>query len=158
MKNKDLIRIHNAITGLSNIEGSKFAYAMIKNKKLIRNELENIEGSIFDTENYKEYNKLRIELCEKFCEKNQDGSCIFINDINGQQSYKIENKKEFEKEILELQEKFKEDIEHKTNQLVEYNKLLDEEINIELFMIKSDDLPNMLTVEQTESIFDLIKD
>lgn len=51
---------------------ARFSYAVTKNMKMISEELEIIQKSIEQSEEYKVYDKLRIELCEKYAEKDEN--------------------------------------------------------------------------------------
>ena len=133
MKNKDLFNLFNSLCNLSNLKGIKFSYGIIKNKKNIKNEIEILQNIIKPSQEFIEFDKEREKLCKKYSKKDEKGEIIIKNN---NYDIKSECKEIFNKEFDDLKEQNKEFIIKREKQLEEYNKLLEEECNIELHKIK----------------------
>ena len=151
MKNRDLYTIYQGLQSVSNIWWARFSYWVSKNKKLIYDELKSIEESLITNDEYKEFDKKRIELCEKHSKKDEKWEAIKISN-----NYDIENMEDFMKETGDLREEYKTTIDEQQKNTDDYNKLLDEEIKIELFKIKSEILPEEITANQLDPIISII--
>ncbi len=153
MKNNDLMRLMDGFDSVNNLEGVKFAYAVSKNRRLVINEIETLQDCIKPAEKYTEYDKKRMELCEKYSEKNDNDEPITEN---GQ--YKITDRVEFDKSIDELKKSYNGEIESRVKQLDEYKELLNKETVLELHKISLGDLPKDITSGQLNSIYEIIKE
>ncbi len=152
MKNVDLYRLHKWLERVSKLWWARFSYAVSKNKNIILDELKTLEESKWQTDSYKEYEKKRIELCELHSEKDWDWKAIIENNI-----YKIVNYKKFNKELEDLRTEHKEAIDEQKTKDEEYEKLMQEETEIEFFEIKRDILPEEMTSELLDPFFELIE-
>lgn len=153
MKNKDLFRLYQGLTDVSYFNGVKFAYSIVKNKKNIESEIKTMEEIIKPSDKFQAYEQKRVEVCEKHCERQENGQPVVENN-----AYKIIDQITFNSELLELKESNKDVLEFREQQLIEYNELLEEESKIELVKISVDNLPNGITPLQIESIYEIIEE
>ncbi len=151
MKRQDLYTLLNGFELVKDLKGVKFAYARAKNKKLVLAELELLKNVMKDSDEFIEYDKKRIELCEEYCTKDDKGKPV----IKNRKYDGLTKNEEFTKKLNELNEKYKEVIDEKKKRAEEYKKLLDEEIDFEFHKIKLQDVPEDITGAQLEAI-DLI--
>jgi len=151
MKNKDLFRLYQGLNDVSYFNGVKFAYSVVKNKKLIEAEIKTFEEVIKPTEEFQKYEQKRVETCEKYCERQEDGKPVVENN-----AYKIIDKISFDKELEQLKTDSQEMLDYREQQLKEYNELLDEDTKLELVKVSVDNLPNGITSSQIESIYEII--
>lgn len=154
MNNKDLQVIFVSIKDLD-IGNAKFKYFVWKNKKLIQDELEIIEKSLVISDEFKKYDSERVELCKTHSNKDESWEAIMINN-----SFDIIDKWLFTIDMKELQEKHKETLEAYAKQIEDYDKLLNEETQLELVKVWDDNIPDELEQKVLDVLIrlDLIKE
>ena len=75
MKRLDLYKLKQALESLGNIEGVTFAYAIVKNLKLLEKEIEILEEVRKPSEEYLEEFQPKVdELVKKYSKKDEDGN------------------------------------------------------------------------------------
>lgn len=137
MVKKELYALYSALQALSSAGGARFAYAISKNKKFIQEELELVEKSLVQSDEYKAYEQKRVELCTKHSNKDKDGNPVMENN-----AFSIIDMDKFSKELKELQAGYTAELEAHLKKVEEYNKLLDMDTEIEFFKIKLEILPD----------------
>jgi len=152
MKKKDLQKLKEGIEAVATLKNAKFSYVLFKNKKLIENEIEVLKEIDKPIEAFQKFEYDRVVLCEKYCERKEDGQPLLIDN-----TYKIKDVENFNKDIVELRNANLESIEAEQKRLEDFNKLLEEDLNIEFLKIKSDDLPNDISLEQLSGIEDFLE-
>lgn len=155
MKKVELYTFLNRIKELNNLEGVKFAYAVVKNKKTIQKEVETLEEIKKPSEKHSEYENKRISVCRKYSKKDKEGNPVVINEC-----FDIDEAKkgDFEKELKLLQEEYTKEIKLQNKKIEEFTTLLEEEANIDIHYINYVDLPDNITPSQLEVIYSLIKE
>lgn len=149
VKRSEIVAIHHAFRGMGEIEGNpKFTYAVSKNKKLILPEIEALADAEKLSPELVEYDKKRISLCEKYCNKDENGKPITVPLPSGGTGYDGlgDDNKKFTDAIGKLQAEYKDVLDARQKQMEKVNELLDEEIEIEVHCLKVDDLPNLKQV------------
>ena len=141
MKNSQLFSLFDALQKVAKIDGARFAYWVSKNIKIVLDELKVIEEQKEQTEKYKEFEKLRIALCEKHSKKDSEGNAIIIKIDESKSEYDIKDQKKFIAELDKLKEEHTEAIAEYQKKLDDYQKLLKDEITIEFFSIKVETIP-----------------
>lgn len=152
MKNSELFGLYEWLEAVSYIWWVRFAYWVAKNKKMILNELKTIESANEPTEDYKNFEKERIELCEKFANKDENWQAKIIG-----KSYDIPELLEFNIELKKLREKHKNALDEMQKKNEEYEKLLDQESDLELFTIRHEVIPECITAKQLDPIMAVIE-
>lgn len=147
MKRKDLYMYMDALSNVTELKGVKFAYTLIKNKKKIEEEIKILEEVVKASEDFSIYENQRIRLCEIHCEKDDNGKPIILEN-----KYKILDIQSFDNELNSLKEKHMSSILERERQINEYNKMLEEDIEINLSKIDFIDIPTDITTAQLESI------
>jgi hypothetical protein len=153
MTKGEAISLYNALGKLGYLSGVKFAYAVSKNLSLLKPELEALQKAVEPSEEYKVYDKKRVELAEKYAKKDENEKAVIINN-----EYKIENQKEFNKEFEKLKKEFPKEIEIRDNQIKEQNELLKTEYTGELYKVSLFDIPKEITVAQMDSIMAIVSE
>jgi phosphopantetheinyl transferase (holo-ACP synthase) len=151
MKRKDIIGHIEALNGVSEIKGVKFAYTVLKNKKKFEKQIEE-DKEIFQkvltpSEDYKTYETKRIELCELHSIKDAEGKAVVEND-----KYKLIDEKVFTVDLEKLNTEFNDSLVERKQQITEYTQLMEEVVNIEFIKLNLEDLPTDLTEKELESI------
>lgn len=153
MLNKQLQPLLQAINACGNLSGVKIAYALIKNKKLITAEIETLQEAIKPNEKFLEYEKLRIELCEKHAEKDDKGKSKIEKN-----NYIMVDKEKFDKELEKLNKDNKAILDEREKQGKEFNELLGKESTFTPYLIDYKELPESISVSQLSGIDILIND
>jgi hypothetical protein len=137
----------------------KIAYAANKNLRTLNNESEDILAASKESDEYKDYQKKRIALCEKYAEKGEDGGPKLKDVGKGVQSYQIApaDKETFDAELKVLQEENQEVIDELKKTLEDFNLLLEEKVEVKLWEItvKEEDVKD-LDGEAMEPLLDFI--
>lgn len=147
MKRKELYTCFESLNEVGDLKGVKFAYSVIKNKNIIEEEIKILEEVVKANPEFEKYEMERIKLCELHSEKNDEGKAIIEND-----KYKIIDQIKFDEELNVLKEKYNEHIQERINQINEYNKMLDEDIDLEFTKLGVDDLPENISAIQLEPL------
>ena len=112
MKKKDLFSLYNNWIRFPSIINDKLVYALAKNIRKIKLELEVIREVNKPLDNFSKFEDERIKLCKEHANKDKNGKEIVTNN-----SYDIKNKEKFEKDLEKLKEKHKEAIEEREKQI-----------------------------------------
>lgn len=147
MKRRELYNYFQALNNVGDLKGVKFAYTIIKNKKVIEEEIKDLEEVVKANPEFEKYEQERIQLCELHSEKGEDGKAL-IDD----QKYKIIDQTKFDSELESLKGNYGDSIKERFNQIDEYNKMLDEDIEMDIKKLNFDDLPENITTDQLESL------
>ena len=153
VKRTELTKLLQGINSI-NLTGVKFNYALLKNKKKISEELEILKTVIKPNEELEKFENERVEVCKKYCEKDKEGKEV----IKQGKFAGLENNKDFETAIDKLKETYKETLDKKTAQIKEYEKLLIEEVEIDIHQVVLNDVPKEITTKQLESIIEIVKE
>ena len=153
---ENLVQIWGVLNGLAQEKTTaKGAYGIAKNKRIVETEVKSIEEAQKNQqlpEGIEEYEQKRLGLCEKFCDKDEEGKPV----VNGNTFVIVKERPAFDTELLKLQEEFKEPLSTRQKQDLEFQDFLKEEVNVDFHQIKIDDLPNNVTGQQVEVLGDII--
>lgn len=150
---KEFINLYQMLGYLGELTGARFTYTISKNKEILKNVVEEIQKTAEMRDNYREYEKERVELNEKYTKRDKDGNPE-VKDKN----YVIKDKVKFEEEVEKLKKKHKEAIEEREQQRKEVEELANKEITLDLKTIPLSIVPDKVTVDQMEVLSILIKD
>jgi hypothetical protein len=160
-KNK-VVELYIALNSVGHLSGVKFAYAVSRNIAILKPEIESIQAAEKPREAFQQYDKERIELAEKHAKKvnglaqtivsgkRKDGSPLL--------EYVIENRQLFDTELMALKEKHKAAIDERERQEEEFESLLKDETEVDLYKIQLKDVPQAITTRQMTGIYLLIAD
>ena len=152
-RRKEFINLYQMLGYLGELTGARFTYTISKNKEILKNVVEEIQKKAEMHDNYREYEKERVELNEKYTKRDKDGNPE-VKDKN----YVIKDKVKFEEEVEKLKEKHKEAIEEREQQRKEVEELANKEITLDLKTIPLSIVPDKVTVDQMDVLSILIKD
>lgn len=154
VKRVELMQLGNSFNAVSDLKGVKFAYAILKNKKIIANELEVLQTLAKPNPKFREYETKRVALCEEYCDKDEKGKPkVEKNNYVG-----LEENEKFKEELNKLQEEYKSVLDNQNKKREEYITLMQEEIEIDLYKVILDNLPEDITPKQLESIKLIVED
>lgn len=151
MKRKNITASIKALDDVSEIKGLKFAYVVLKNRKKLELQItedQEIFAKILEaSEGYRMFEQKRLSLCELYSLKDENNKPITEND-----QYKIDNMEKFNEELNILTEEYKDDIEKRQSQIQEYNKLMEEDLEITFNKVTFLELPLELSEKQLRSL------
>jgi len=150
---KEFINLYQMLGYLGELTGARFTYTISKNKEVLKNVVEEIQKTAEMHDNYREYEKERVELNEKYTKRDKDGNPE-VKDKN----YVIKDKAKFEEEVEKLKEKHKDAIEEREQQRKDVEELANKEITLDLKTIPLSIVPDKVTVDQMDVLSILIKD
>ena len=148
IKGKQIINLQQWLWECSDIKGQKFAYAILKNRKLVDKEVEKLAKIVEKSAKYKKFEEKVQKLEMKFGEKGANGGNLIV----AGKAVITTKKKEFEKVLAELKKDNKEVIDGFEKQKKEFDKALGKDVEIEFFMIKPEDISDEITANQLDGI------
>jgi hypothetical protein len=157
----ELFRMRQVVEEMPKGDKFKFSYAVAKNLRLIKSEIEDMEKTIEPAAEVNEYEKERIKLCKDLAEK-ENGEPILenkvVNGIMGSQ-FKIGegNKDKFSFELGKLRDKYADALTSQKKSVEEYNLALREAVDIEFHTVRIEDVPQDIKPSDLEAILDWVK-
>lgn len=162
MKNKDLFSLYQGLKSVGKLVGVTFGYAVNKNLRTVKTELELLEETLKPSEKYTEFLRKQEDIVRKYAKKNETGEFIMQTTMIGEDkkyNYDIKgSEEEVAKEIKPLREEYKEVLEAREAQEKAYTELLEKESDFKPYTVKKEDLPKEITGDQMASIFDIIEE
>lgn len=157
VKREDLLKLWTLIGRLSFEKCHlRFHYTLLKMKREISSEVETINALTEPSEKIAAYEQERIKICSDKCEKNEDGTPK--QTAQGNFVIKDELQKEFETEISALKEKHLEAIKEAEQRNRDFQKLIDEEIDIDLPSIAMSVMPEEIVGADLEVLLPFIEE
>lgn len=163
MKNLELFaladQLGKSIERLKLLKGAKFTFTLLKNIDLIDKEIKSLSECSKPTDEYNAYDKARVELCEKFCAKEENGELKKKpNPQNPNQfEYDIDTtSKEWTDAIETLRLTNVAVLEAREEQLNSYNELLQSDSDVTFSTIKLADVPNEISMDLMRVIKEFI--
>lgn len=153
MKRLKLVELFQGLQEVKPLKGVKFSYGVVKNINIIKPEIEALQKSMEMSEEFQKYEEERIALARKHATKDEKGM-----PMTKANSFVIADMEAWKKDFDELNEVNKEIVSAREEQIKEYNKLLEEDITVELYKIKMEDVPQDITTGQLEGIFPIIEE
>ena len=151
MKYKQILELNKSLSELK-LPGVKFAYAVARNIQALKPEVTALQEAIKQSPEYQAYEKARVDLATKHASKDEKGKPVIVGN-----EFAIEDQEAFDKAIEELKEKHKTTIEAREQQLKDFNELLEKDVDVTLFKVALEDVPQNITTNQMTSIFEIIE-
>lgn len=149
------LTLYRKLDYLGALKGAKFAFTISRNKQMIKPMVNKVNELAKMSELFKEFDKKRVEINEKYATKDENGKSIMKDE-----RFEIpEDKKEdFEKEIEALKEEYKEAIKEREEQKNNVEAYLKEETELELKPIPLSMIPDDINVDEMEIIEPLVEE
>jgi hypothetical protein len=151
LKKQEVVGMDRVFAQLNRIQDTKFSYFVVKNKKLIANEIEAINAARKFPEFVDTYDKDRIELVKQCAKKDADGNPIIEFD-----QYVVRDPAAFNVELEKLRIKHPEAAIFIKNKEEELKALLEEEIEFDFYTFDYEKLPATLNPIEVEVLFPII--
>jgi len=147
MKKLDLVKLNKTIEKLKHIKDTKFQYLLLKNKAIIKDEINTISEIAKVSSEFLEYDQKRINLAKKYAKKDESGEVIVeYNNIV------LADTASFTKEFTKLRKGYKKIMEAEEAKREEVDKILEEDIEFDFVKIDFDILPDELNQEDLENL------
>lgn len=156
MKNAEIFGLLQALRGVSDLKGIKFAYAVLKNKNLLEQYAKKFSDSVGPSEEYNAFESERLKLVTEFSEKDEKGEPKLI-EVEGRKEYDIKDQAGFDKKAEKLKKKYKKVLDERQEKLADFEKTLEAESGVKLHLISEEDIPQEITANQLELIQVMIK-
>lgn len=153
MKRFELFTLLENLNKLDNLTGVKFNYVIDKNRTLIEKEVEDMKKLNEPSKDFQEYDKIRLQLLQKFADKDEEGNPKFTQE-NGMVRFDIpeKNMKKFQTELDKNTKDFETAIKERDKQVFEYDKFLQEDCKITFEKLSIDEVDNNINGEQYKII------
>lgn len=159
IKNEDLNGLLVSFNKLKDVTGHKFVIPFLRNKELIKEEVELLLKLKEESEDFIKFkDEIQVKQIE-FADKNEDGSPKLDNipQPDGSTAQRViieskENRGKLDKAINKLVKDNKELLDLQNKKEIEYIKSLSGECLIKFHIIKAKDLPEDITIEQMETL------
>jgi gas vesicle protein len=154
------VEVLNISTILSNMKGNyvnKLKYAVKRNKDLIGKEADKIrKDSEPKNVKFNEYEDKRMAKIGECAARDESGRPV--QETSNTVKIKEEKLEEFRAFIATLNEEYKEVLEERKKEIEDFQKSLEDEVEVEVYKISNDLIPEDLSQEQYEILFPLIND
>jgi len=154
---RELIKIWNTLEGLTGTDyGRKFSYGIVRNKKILRDEVESLKEAQTPSKKYQEYEAERITICAELADKDENGSPLQKN--NQFVFTNEENIKELNKRMKPLLEKNKDVLEDFHKKELEFEDILAEEVELDVYLMDLDVFPEEIDPGILEVLYVFVKE
>lgn len=159
IRRSELYRMMPILEGIARNVCVKFNYALGKNMRKIREEIQDTEDAASPGQDFREYEEERIKLNEKYAKK-EKGTPTFVSGAEGARRYLIDESKQelFDKEIESLRKKHKPMLDQQKEKNERYIDMMKEEIEMDFHLIKFEDCPEDLFPKEWEAVSYFITD
>ncbi len=168
-----LLELYATLISLAKLQGVRFTYAMSKNIRLIKGEVEDLKDIMKPVGKDDKETEEKVKLLQKYsddlhdikmglCNRDKKGEPILRPVPNGSYDYdipysRLKLAKEKEEE-LQNNDEYKEIYAEQEKKLEGYKEVLKEEYSFIPYLCDADDVDPKVTTAQMEQIFDLIRD
>jgi len=154
MTNKEALILYKNLNELGFLKGKTFAIAVIRNKRFLKEIVDIHEEMIKPHDTFISYEQNKIELGKKHALKDENGNYVFVD--SEKQSIRLKNPEEYKIELHNLNETYKEVILQRNTQIQQTNEWLEDTIEVLLNKITENDLPDDISVDQLDKIFEMV--
>lgn len=149
------LTLYRKLDYLGALKGAKFTFTITRNKQAIKPMVKKVNELATMSDSYKEFDLKRVEINNKYAEKDESGKAK----MQDERFVIPEDKKEdFEKEIEALKEEYKEAIKEREEQKNNVEAYLKEETELELKPIPLSMIPDDINVDEMEIIEPLVEE
>jgi len=138
--------------------------SLIQNKTALKEIQKSIEEYLKPSDRFNEYEKKRIELCVKYCNKDETGNpkLIPVLNLSGQKIADefdgLKDNAEFQSLLSQLTEEYQDVKDEMINKQNFYETTIkNEEVEVNLKKISIDKVPNILTGTELEILSEMIE-
>jgi hypothetical protein len=153
MKRIEVLNLPQVFESLKNAKGLGFAYALMKNKKIIEAEKENLKNTLPTSEDYQKFLTEMNALIKDYCVEQTGDSPILLESV---ELLEGKDKIEFENEVKKLQTSYAEAISERKANIDEYQSFIKDDSDVEFYRINESYLPDESTMHELIMLSELI--
>lgn len=149
------LTLNQRLSFLGALKGSKFSFTIAKNKEVIKPIVDKLNKMIKMSDRFMEFDKKRVEINEKYAERDEKG-----NPIMKEERFTIpkDKKEDFQKEIEALKTEYKDAVSERETQKKELEAFLKEEITLDFKTIPLSIIPEDINVDEMEILAPLVEE
>lgn len=148
---REVVALWNGLNGAAECKGAKFSYAVAKNLRIIRTEMEALQEAAKPPIELQAYERERVALCAQHSVKDEFGAPVIVDG-----KFTIEDDSKFRSEFELLQAQYKAQFDIAARRAEEMETMLSEEVDLPIHCVPADCLPDNLTAVQVEALFPMI--
>lgn len=149
-----VLEIVNNADKLKSLQGVKLTYAISKNLKALKAEVEAMQESNKPSEEMQKYNDACNELVIAEAKRDDKGEFIPA----GPNQIVLKDASAYKAKRSELDEKYKDEIEKAKVKNAEFDILLKEPFEFEFYQVQSEFISEEITCEQMDLILEMVKE
>ena len=154
----EIMNLGGALQALmaTDIKGSvRFNYAATRTKKVVQPEIDSMKENAQPSEPFREYDKLRVDLCKEFCSKDQAGNPV--QKEGGDFVFEDAGREKFEAAMVVLKEEHKEALKGEMVHREELNRVFSEPKEITIYEVALEEFPE-LPLNMFDALSPMIKE
>jgi len=155
MKKKDVLSFYEGLVAIKGLPGARFNYAVSKNKDNFKSEVEALSEAYKESPEFNAYNVERYNLCIELCRKDEEGNPVKVRQGN-QEIFAFDEDSDIKNKLEALSDKHPGVVAAREKQLKDYDKLLQEDSDVEVYKISLDSIPEDITQELLDPIYPMI--
>lgn len=153
--NGEVLALWNTIESMSQTPYSAaFAHGLLRNRKAIREVVEELWKATAPLPRYTEFEKRRVSLTVTFCEKDGDGNPKVVN---GQVFVPEDVQETYKREMAALTAEYGEDIEAQRGRQQQVEEILGQTVEVNLYTLSLSTFPDNVTVVQMEALDPIVQ-
>jgi len=156
MTNQKIVDLYQGLMSISSLTGVKFAYAVARNVDILKREIDSLRKANVPSEDYMKFEEARAKLAESHAVKVDGTPQKKFED--GMERFVIRDQAKFEKEFEELRVTHKSAVVARKKQLKEFDELLENEVEVDLFTIPFSYIPESISAKQMVDILLIVKE
>lgn len=157
MTKQEAVDLNNGLHVVGGLSGVKFAYAVARNIEALKPEMKAFRKASEWSEAVVAYDEEREELAKKHADKDQRNKPMtYRNPGENRDRFVIKDVDVFEKELEKLKKKHAPALEEKEKQDEAVRELLKEDVEINVYEIFEEDLPENITGQQLSGILPVV--
>ncbi len=157
IKRQKLVELYDGLLSVESLTGAKFSYAVARNISTLKREFEVVQEFNAWSKGFIKFEDERFELSTKHAVK-VDGKPQTENLDSGKEVFVLKDRKAFDKAYALVEKKHKKAIDGRKKQLKELGKMLDKEVEINLYMIHRKHISEGINTKQVAAILPIIKE
>ena len=155
MTRSSVLTLFNGLMSVSKLTGAKFTYAVARNISALKETVIALGKAEELTKEMVDFENKRMELIQEFGVK-EDG-VLKTEMVGGRAEYALTDREAFKKRYEKLKKDNLGILEKREKQMQEVDKLLSEEIEVDLHMIKEEYLPEEISTKQMMAILPIVE-
>ena len=154
MKRIEVLNLPQVFESLKDAKGLGFAYAIMKNKKIIEAEKESLMTTVPVIPKYNQFLSEMNALIKDFCVEHKQENPVLLEEL---EMLEGKSKEEFVEAVNKLYEEYKDVIVERKSNIDEYQAFIKDDSDIEFYTISESNLPSELTLHELLMLSELIR-